>query len=196
MAGVLEAETGTQGKAAGGQMLPAGQGSEEASAPASPAQGHPRPDGPQWAGCTELAGPPVTRLPGALETCPGEGLLGVGPWDPGWGTCVLRGRDVTWSLKGAAQCFGVPCPVPTWLQAHGSWRRRSPLASAQEAGWCCCRHRGSEGGGLREQGPWLGLGCSWPHQVLVQLPGEEAPPGRAPSFSVRSEAARCVCSVT
>lgn len=30
--------------------------------------------------------------------------------------------------------------------------------------------------GLREQGPCLGLGSSPPHQVLVQLPGEGAPP--------------------
>lgn len=36
--------------------------------------------------------------------------------------------------EGGCQCFGAPCCVPTWLWAHGSWKRRSPPAPAQEAG--------------------------------------------------------------
>lgn len=63
--------------------------------------------------------------------------------------------------EGGCQCFGAPCCVPTWLWAHGSWKRRSPPAPAQEAGlvllvlllllgrkgWGAQRVGGAEGGG-------------------------------------------------
>lgn len=95
--------------------------------------------------------------------------------------------------EGGCQCFGAPCRVPTWLRAHGSWRRRSPLAPAQEAGLVLLglllplghRGRGAQragalaGSGLLAAPPgsgpasWGG-GPTWPSaQLLREVRGSE-----------------------
>ena len=106
-------------------------------------------------------------------------VLRPAPGRPAWSGAL--GPQVGHVCPEGMRCdlvFEGGCPVlwgtlPCPHLALGSWL----VEEAESSGPC-------PGGwlvlllprGLREQGPWLGLGCSRPHQVLIQFPGEGAPP--------------------
>ena len=168
VARVLEAETGVQGicpqaRAARRLVLqpPPPRGIPGLS-PAPIAVGRVRRAGlslvsPDPLRASGLMGPPSPS--GGPETCPRGRPAWSGALGPWVGHVCPEGMRRDLISEGGCQCFGEPCRVPTWLRAHGSWKRQSPPAPAQEAGLLLLvllpplGRRGRGGGGRRGRRP-------------------------------------------